>query len=652
MAGSPSVFVVKSTRGGVNLVDSPMALGDDQCTAAANCEWTQSMLGERRRGLANIDLTGSGLDGGGVSIAWLFRYLPTNDESAAELFAMGFVGPTATLARKNTAWHPLAYVDAADTVTDPPTAYQYSAVSLHGKLFIAMDTFVDRLHVWDGSILRRTGLNAPAAAPTAVDTGGGTFSGTRYYRVRWTVRAVPSGKVLLRSEPSPVLAKIPSGAGAGLQVSRPADDSEPPGSTHWELEASTDNINFYVIATPTQAVTFGVDVAPFATGYSANPLSPDILDYALLGSARYLLADEDRLILLGSYEDATLDSRMAWTPVFGGPGAGNDERFETDTDPFVDVNGVEGGRITGGGGPLNGVIYLFKRHQIYRAVRTGDRAQAYQVLCWSKTRGALEGSIAQGVDEAGRPCLYFWDPEVGPCRIGANGLQWCGADIYPLAVTVNVDATTLPMRALYYPTKQQMIWWFATGASNVPNVCAVLHVALTTIDPLGNVRKGWAIWDGPYATATAVCLFSSNIDAGVARNHDMVPFLGRTGFVSRGDTGTDDAGTAYVASLTTRPVAPGTILNQAGVMAGALLGTSGVGTVVDVTVTRDFGLESKTVTASLAPVGSETYVRAPLDNLALSEAAVLQVTFGDTPGHSALWALHQFAAKVRPEQTA
>src|SRR5690606_2766684 len=94
-------------------------------------------------------------------------------------------------------------------------------------------------------------------------------------------------------------------------------------------------------------------------------LSPDIGDYALQYNPKFLSADNDRLLMAGAWEQPQLESRVSWTPVFAGPGAGNDERLEEDTDPFLDLDGQSGGGLTAFAGPINGYHYAFKRKRIY-----------------------------------------------------------------------------------------------------------------------------------------------------------------------------------------------------------------------------------------------------------------------------------------------
>jgi hypothetical protein len=321
-------FLITSLRGGL-CEDDPTSIADDQCTEATNVEWFYSQLGERRPGaVATVN--------GWVTrsrdcdqIAWLHRHLPTSDPEDEQIWVLGlntFPSAPVLCYKDQAGWNTITMGDAL--TPDGVSEYSVRGLSLHGKLFIAYNSGVDRLHVFiqGESALRKTGLDAPAAAPTGADGGGaGSLTGTRYYRVRFTEQA--SGVTVRRSEPSAVLTKTPDGAHVNLTITKPATISE--GETHWELEASTDNANFYRIATTVVGTTTATDTVAYSTGYAANglyELSEDIGDYALIPSVKYLTADRDKLIGAGSWEDEDFDSRVLWTPVPSDPGVGDDER--------------------------------------------------------------------------------------------------------------------------------------------------------------------------------------------------------------------------------------------------------------------------------------------------------------------------------------
>jgi hypothetical protein len=639
-------FLITSTRGGQN-EDDPASIPDDCCTNARNVEWWQSQLGERRKGCDAIDI-GSPFTAC-ERIVWKYRHLPTTDPADAQLWALGIndTGPAAVLAYKDTTWHTVTMGDAL--TIDGVSEYQVQGQTLHGKLFLAYNSSVDRLHVFitGDTALRRTGIAEPAAAPTGANSGvpGTALTGTRYYRVRFIEKS--GSTILRRSEPSAVLTFAPSGTGTTVVVTRPAAVSE--GETHWELEASLDNANFYVLATTVLATTTANDTIAFTTGYAASgyELSEDIGDYELIPSVRFLTAEQDRLMGGGSFEDSALASRVLWTPVYGDPGDGNDERVPLDTTNFLNLDGFEGGPLTGLSATVNGYVYATKQSHVYQLTRRGVRTQAYEAIPLTKQRGAIYGSLVEAFDMTGNPTPFFLDPDIGACLIGPRGVEPCGADLRVTWETVNLDATKIVARSLYYPVKKQVLWSIATGTSNVPDLGLTLHTHAMRQTADG-WRGGWAVWDGGRVEVLSMCLFADNIDAAADRSNVLVPFIGIEGgdLILRTDTGDDDNGTAYAASETTKPYIHGSLLNQFECQSGALLAKAATGGVIDVTLTGNFGLIEKVVSdVTLDATDDETYVVKTLDDLGLAELRTLQVTFADPTTPGGQWSLAQFAMK-------
>lgn len=641
-------YILTSMRGGLNNSDPALSLPDNQATVAQNVEWVNAMLAERRLGSTAVTLSATMTAKDRVT--FLFRDLPTSDETAARLWAFGVTGTASSrLEFKDTAWNVPTLKDAFVITGKYPN--QIRAVSLHGKTFIAYKSAQDRLHVYDGSTVRRTGLAEPGV-PGVAETGvGGTYATLRYFRVRVIEKS--GSTILRRSEPSTAVSITPSGTKTGIVVTQGTLPGE--GETHWEIEESPDGgSNYYVVATVVIGTTTSTDTTALAS-VSAFTLSEDTGDYELIGSAKFLVVDDDRLVWAGNHDSATYDSRFGWTPVNGADGVGNDERFETDTDPYKDLDASEGGGITGVSKPQNGAFFLFKFMQIHKAVRSGKRTAAYDTIVETKSSGAIEGSVVDAVDQSGNPATYFIDPKVGPRRIASNGLADCGLDIRETWKLLNLDATQCLCTSLYYPNKHQVHWWIATGSSNVPDVHIVLHTRFTQEDKDG-VRGGWAIWTGASAAAQAACLFASNIDSGAARSLTLVPFIGLAGSgnVLRGETGITDAGATYTAKIRSKPHNPMTLMRKFGAMVGALLAKAATGAKVSVSLVRDFGLETTTpIDSTLDAAGTETEVIKLLDSLSLSESTVMQVEFADSasPG-TAAWQVNYFVMKERQEQTA
>lgn len=636
----PAELFIQNLRGGLNDYDNPNAIEDDQCTVVENIDFSRSTLGGRRLGADAIDMTGSTLSGGIVA---LHRHLPSGDQTAAELWAVSTsdFASTFVVNRKTTVW---AAVSPNDAITDWKKIRFFS---FHGKLFIAYDSAQDRMHVWDGTSWRRTGVATPAA-PSVANTGAGTYPAIiRYYRVRYTEQV--GGVTVRKSEPSPSQSFTPSGTGTHARVTKPAAVSE--GETHWELEASADNVNFYRIATTVVGTTTYDDNAAPSTYATTGTLSEDSGDYTNISSFEFLAADEDRLLVAGHHETEALKARVSWTPVFGDPGVGNDERIPIDTNNFVDLDGRDGGSITDmAPGPLNGYIYVFKRQAIYKLIRTNTRTRAYDAICVTKSLGALKGSVHMGQDENGAPCIYFLEPRLGPYRITTRGIQACGYDVRGTwrRVVTSVAEGGGNLCGVFYPDKQQMQWWVPLDAATKTSHTIVANIREFRFTDTG-ARRGWAHYTGNYATNVhCACLFADNIDAGAARSLVLVPFLGRTSGaeIYRTETTNQDNGTNFQARLTSKPFIFGNLLQKFAIRAATLMAKVSTGVTVQVTMNRNHGLESQNFSFVLTADGAESRVIKENSEVKISSVKALQVTLGDAAAQNADWELDALGLSV------
>lgn len=641
---------ITSLRGGLS-ERPPATIADDQCEIADNVEWFVSPLGDRRPGALGLNLAGSPL-AGCEAILWLHRHLPSASTADAQLWALGRTGGTATLAyRDTTTWNAVTIPDGF--VFNGRSEYEVNGQTLHGKLFIAYHSSVDRLHVFDGSTLRRTGLLGVLTAPTVATTGSGTFGTTRYYRVRF-LKVV--GSTTLRSEPTNAATFVPPGTGSGANVSRPGGAGD--GETHWEAEASLNGSDWYRIAsTVPLATTFVTDSTPAATGYSAFPLSDDVGDNTPIPSARYLSSDEDRLVCAGSFMSDAIASRVMWTPVFGGTGVGNDERLALDTTPYLDLDNHDGGMVTGLSHNINGYLYAPKWRHIYQLARTGVRTRAYEAIPLTKQRGAMPGSMVEGFDQAGKPFLFALDPDVGPIQIGgAKGIEPCGRDLLKTWKTVNKDAI-IPARGVYFPEKLQVHWWVPVSAvANSPNLRIVLHTNLTRQDAEG-ARGGFALWLGASSVMYAVCMFSDNVETVGPRSRTLKPFLGLPSapLIVRTDVGDTDWGTAYAARLKTKAFIRSGLLDHFECGEAQFMTNAVAGGTLDVTVSgtrSDQSIVQKIVPVSLtAASGEGDALIHSLDNLSLAELQTIQVDIRDSVV-AGPWQLHLLSMTLTGGQKA
>lgn len=625
-----------SLRGGFDDETPIHQLDPDQMTRAINVELFHAACGERRQGMETLDLTGASLNDE-TGMVFLGEHLPTGVITNAELWGISATpGVSVSVARRNAGvWATVAPDDAITTTS--PNIYTIQAQILNGKYFFAYPSAQDRLHVWDGSNLRPSGLSQPGAAPTAVDDGGaGTFVGTRYYRTREVIKS--GSTVLVRSEPSSVLTFAPLGTRIGATVTKPATANTR--ATHWELEASPDNANFYRIASTIIGTTTFDDQNASGTYPTVGTLSDAIGAYGLQPSARYLNVDEDRLLWFGHYTDTSKLSQFGWSPVGAAPGAGNAERLpivDTGGTPVSNVRNVDptvGGEGTGVSAAVNGAGYLFKLAGIYRYSRTLDETLAYTVDRITGAIGALPGSVVDGVDELGRACVYFIDPQTGPWRIGLFGLQ----RIKGLKTTwrrANTNASKVICRGVYYPDKQQVIWVFAADTNDSPTFGIRLQVTEVRSEA-GICRRGWTVFDGDMAKAYTLCILHELVTGdptSLSKSLRARPFGGYVSpnFIQRWDTGTTDNGVAYKAWIRTKPFFLGGLLQKFGASMASLLAASNATFSLVVNLLVDLGRDTSNlpVTTTLLPDGNEPVTVKNLDALVASEALSITIEFKD-----------------------
>ncbi len=629
-------FTINSLRGGQNDSDPPHVIDDDQTVLALNVEYVNSTLGERRRGCESVDITDSGLDDE-AEIVFLGTHLPAGAEvEDTELWALGATEDTSfTLARRNKFGSWSQITPSLDFDTDYPTILRVKSQSLHGKMFLAYKKAdgTDRMVVWDGSTLRMAGLKAPESAPTAVQSGSGSMIDDRTYRVRFIEKV--GDEIIRRSEPSDELVFVISGTPAVITVTRPAQVNE--GETHWELEASSGDGNFYVIATVAIGTTTADDTEENAEDYGLDfPLSEDVGEYSLMESAKYVIAEQDRLILGGAWEDETHGSRISWTPVGNATGFGNDERIPSNTTNFIDLDWQDGGGLTGLSAPLNGSFYAFKHARIYKVQRTGNIRQAYEAHLVSSTRGAIVGSIVNGVDEYGRGCVYFLDPSMGPSRISVSGGLQYMTGILGTWRRANTAAENIVAHGVYYPDKQQIHWWIALDDEDTPTYKVVSQTTEVQSQNEGT-KRGWTVADGKIATAWCSTVVPERItleDTG-GTFLSYRPYIGLPcpDCIQRCDVTDLDNDTPYRAHILSKPYILAGLLNKWGAMTGALLAkaTDDASVNIKVKFIRDFGKEENAVNTDLLPEGSESIVNKIFDNLRMSQAYAIQLDITDPP---------------------
>lgn len=647
-------FILDSLRGGLDDTTPVTRMAKDSCTIANNVEFFWSTLGERRFGCEALDISGSGLNTY-TQIVHLSQWFPQNVVETPEIWAANATPNVAALFRYrdvSNVWQTPSVVDAIDPTA--PGIYEItsqagpSSLATKGKLFISYPNSVaqDRMHVWDPNgaspQLRRAGLPEPSP-PTVANESAGTINGLkRYYRIRLAQENGVGSAITLLSEPSTSVSITPSGTGAGIRVTRPALPSGE-ATTHWVVEGSFNDADYYVLATVAAATTTYDDTQTNPISFSdAGVLSDAIGSYLLPKNSKYIGVDGDRLVMGGHWTDVSLQSTVSWTPVFTDPGQGNDERVPivtTGGEPIkssLSLDNYSGGGITGMSTAIAGSWYVFKWSRIYKLSRTNRVSVAYQSMTMSTVRGAIPGSIFAGVDENGSPAIFFLDPLEGPSMISAAGLRTI-IGIRRTWNRVNVNATNIVARGCYYPYKRQAHWWVATENADSPDYKLVLQVSELQDVGGGQVARGWSTADGRISEIFCVTTITEEIEINGVINIRERPFIGLNtpDFIQRCDSEVvvDDAGVAYVAVVQSAPIFMQGLLTEWGAMATAILGSCNPGTNVKISLIKDFGRETQEITVPLdGPTDGtavEPYLIGVQDGFVLSECVAIQIQFSD-----------------------
>ena len=305
------------------------------------------------------------------------------------------------------------------------------------------------------------------------------------------------------------------------------------GETHWEVEASTDNTTFYRLSQVLIATTTYNDSA-VTTTYSTNTLTDITGMHSRFPSVKYLITDGNRLLGTTAWVSDGADSsgktsRIWFTPVLGSADKGDDERVPNQTlqKNWVDLNEKDGGGNTGLGGPVNGIVYVFKYRQVWKLRPTGDVLTPYLPRKVRDDIGCVaHKTIALGEDHVGQPALYFLSHR-GPYRVTADGeIQYLGRDNEDIWRTLSLAATSMLAHSIYYPDLHQWWLWIAVSSGNQPTVKMVFDVQKGFVDANGQVRGGWTQHTGNSAAAQCSCLFSDSIGATMSRV--LMPHIGRS----------------------------------------------------------------------------------------------------------------------------
>lgn len=506
------VYTVSDISGGRNQIDpffSPRRR-PNQCVEALNIEWWQTLWARKRRGTSTVSTTFSAGGPFTAGISTMIRHVPSTSESSAELWAFDTAGVTGRMAGASTFAAP-TYKDAISG----SSVWNIHGASAGNKLFLAYDTAANtRMHCWDTSTVRRTGLAAPAIPTVANGALGATNAILRYYRVRYTEQV--SGVTVRRSEPGPSQSWTPNGVNV-TTVTKPAAINE--GETHWELEESPDNVTFYLQATIVVGTTTYTDseVTPTYSG----ALSSATGRYTLQPSYKFVASDGSRVIGVGDRNDST-NTKVEWSAVSGSllGGSGDLERVDTTATSSVRLDDGDSGQLIGVVGPLWGTFLIFKERQIWQIRPTGDASNAFIATAITKQLGCIaQKGYTVGEDAQGNPCVYFLSVR-GLYRYGLDGFTYVGQGIedylFGPTATINLTGTyNILTHMLWYATKKQLYFWLNNGG-NDPATLLIYHAE----------TNGWSVFSNPTASkapnsAYCSCMFANT--KGATMSSDLKP---------------------------------------------------------------------------------------------------------------------------------
>jgi hypothetical protein len=357
---------------------------------------------------------------------------------------------------------------------------------------------------------------------------------------------------------------------------------------------------------------------------------------------------------MGSYTAADKQSRIEISAVIGSSDVSDEERIDTTTNYYIDLDEADSGVPTGLAGPIDGNFFAFKEKQIWQLVPTGNVSQPYRADAISKTVGAMnQASICRGEDRDGRPALYFVSSR-GPYRWGANGLEYLGYGVEDYITgprgTLQLGDYAVSARVVYYQAKRQILFFWASSSLTQPDTYRydVTHDAWSR-DP--------HIQTGLYPCITAAVLFSNTL--GASMSLDLKPYYGGADFganqaqLVKGDTGTKDQGADFAPSVTTKAYEVGGPATQGYVSDAQLLSVAATGVTIRCTVTPDFGLATgKSDTALLtSSAASETRVLNRMEDLTLSGFQFYQWTLDEAASQTTAWNHDRLVVKIAPHES-
>jgi hypothetical protein len=336
----------------------------------------------------------------------------------------------------------------------------------------------------------------------------------------------------------------------------------------------------------------------------------------------------------GSGETAVADDRVWFTRVLGSTDRSDDESlaFTTTQSNYIDVGRNDGDSIVGLGGPVDGIIYVFKFRSIWRLVPTGIDTVPYRAEVVTRSVGANtphspnlmsahnHRNIVLAEDEFGQSVLYFIGLQ-GAHRISSQGgVEYVGWDVTSTTFTGNPPVTS----GAFFAAKGQL-WWVDGGSSDGLIWVYTPRLARRT-------EQGWSGGWATYRLAVTITGAWAITMNDTLVNGVMYPTMGvfgvsnAAGIYGFSGTSTTDAGTAFTPAVQSKPFLLGSGTHRVSVPTPILEAEEQDFVQPTVVLYVDHGRETRTVTApALTGQASQTRVAVPLEGLECDSAQAVSV---------------------------
>jgi hypothetical protein len=182
-----------------------------------------------------------------------------------------------------------------------------------------------------------------------------------------------------------------------------------------------------------------------------------------------------------------------------------------------------------------------------------------------------------------------------------------------------------------------------------PDKMLVFDVTEGRLMDSDGVRGGWTVWDGDFANARAGVMFASTLGATMGR--ELVPYVGKantTSLLRYNQAATSDNSVAFRGYLRSKAYEGADVMKTKQVQRAYVLAEASSGVTLTLGLIRNFGDETtRTDTALLTGVGSETRLLKRFESPDLADAYVVQFEIGDATATASAMTLERFGAVLK-----